>query len=67
MQRNSIKGLVTAVWVVVVCAAGIAIKLQTVSGWALLAAMAVLPPLVMMWRWNDPPLTMSETIQAALR
>jgi hypothetical protein len=35
--------------------------------WALLAGVALLPPLVMMWRWNTPAQTMSEIIQEARR
>jgi hypothetical protein len=36
-------------------------------GAAHLTGVAVVPPLVMMWRWNDPRQTMSETIQHAGR
>ena len=67
MQLDSIKTTVTALWVTAVCAAGIAGDLRSLSGWAVLAGLAVLPPLVMMGRWNDPRPTMSETIQEALR
>ena len=67
MQLDSIKATVTAVWVSAVCTAGLAGNLRSLPGWAVLAGLAVLPPLVMMWRWNDPRQTMSETIQEALR
>ena len=67
MQLNSIKGTVTAVWVSAVCTAGIAGNLRLLSDWAALAGLAILPPLVMMWRWNAPRPTMSESIQEALR
>jgi hypothetical protein len=67
MGLNSIKATVTAVWVFVVCATAIALQVGSVSGWTVIAALAILPPLVMMWRWNDPPATMSEIIDEARR
>ena len=38
-----------------------------ISIWTVLAGVAVVPPLVMMWRWNDPRQTMSESIPEAVR
>ena len=67
MQLDSIKATVMAAWVSVVCTAGIAGNLRSLSGWTVLVGLVVLPPLVMMWRWNDPRRTMSETIQEAFR
>ena len=67
MRLDSLKTTVTAVWVSAVCTAGLASNLRSLSGWAVLAGLAILPPLVTMWRWNDPRPTMSETIQEALR
>ena len=46
---------------------GIAGKLNSVTSWIVLAVVAVVPPVVVMWRWNDPRQTMSESIQEALR
>jgi hypothetical protein len=42
-------------------------NVRSLSGWAVLTGLAVLPPLVLMWLWNDPRQTMPETIQEALR
>jgi hypothetical protein len=67
MQLDSIKATVATVWVSAVCTAGIAGSVKTLSGWTVLAGVAVLPPLVMMWRWNNPGQTISESIQEALR
>jgi hypothetical protein len=67
MQLVSIKAILAVVWVSTVCVAGMAGNLNAVSSWAALAGLAVLPPFVMMWRWNDPPQTMSESIQEALQ
>jgi hypothetical protein len=67
MQLVSIKAVMATVWVSAVCVAGIAGNLNSLSSWTVLAGVAVLPPIVMMWRWNDPPQSMSESIQKARR
>ena len=67
MQLESLKATLAALWISAVCAAAIAGNLQSLSGWTVLVGIAVLPPLVMMWRWNHPPQTMSESIQEARR
>ena len=70
MPLTSIKAVVATVWVLVVCLAGIAWNLTTltsVPSWLVLAGVALLPPIVMVWQWNDPPQSMSEIIQEARR
>lgn len=67
MQLDSIKATIATVWVSAVCTAGIVGNVNTLSGWTVLAGVAVLPPLVMMWLWNHPGQTMSESIQEALQ
>jgi hypothetical protein len=67
MQLLSIKAVVATAWVLVVCLAAIAGNLNSLPSWLVLAGVAILPPIVMMWRWNNPPQTMSEIIQEARR
>jgi hypothetical protein len=67
MQRESIKAIVATMWISAVGAAAIAGNLQTPSGWTVLVGVAILPPLVMLWRWNHPAQTTSESIQEARR
>jgi hypothetical protein len=67
MQLESIKVRVAMLWVSTVCTAGIAGNVNSLSGWTVLAGLAILPPLVIMWRWNNPPRSMSESIQEALQ
>jgi hypothetical protein len=67
MQLVSIKSVVAILWVSAAFIIGIAGKLDSFSSWAVLTGVAVVPPLVMMWLWNDPRQTMSESIQEALR
>ena len=67
MQLVSIKATIAMLWVSTVSIAGIAGNLNSFPSWTALAVVALTPPLVMMWRWNDPLLTMSEAIQEARR
>jgi hypothetical protein len=67
MQLFSIKRVIAMLWVSATFIIGIAGNLDSFSSWAVLTGVAVVPPLVMMWRWNDPRQTMSESIQEALR
>lgn len=67
MQLSTIKVVVAAVWILAVCLAGFAGSLASMSSWLVLAGVAFLPPAVMMWRWTDPPQSMSESIREARR
>lgn len=67
MQLVSIKAVIGMLWVSTVSVVGIAGNLNSVTSWIVLAVVAVVPPLVVMWRWNDPRQTMSESIQEVLR
>ena len=62
-----LKAVLATVWVSVALIAGIAGNLNSVTSWTILAGVAVIPPIVMMWRWNAPRQTMSESIQEARR
>jgi len=66
MQLASLKAVVATVWVSAVLIAGLAAKLNSLWSWAVLAGVAVLPPIVMMW-WSAPRQTLSESIQEARR
>ncbi len=67
MQLPSIKRVIALLWVSATFFIGIAGNVGSFSSWAVLAGIAVVPPLVMMWRWNEPHQTMSESIQQARR
>ena len=67
MQLLSIKPVIAILWVSATFIIGIAGNLDSFSSWAVLTGVAVVPPLVMMWQWNDVHQTMSESIQEALR
>jgi hypothetical protein len=65
MQLLSIKSAVAILWVSAIFIIGMVRNLGSFSSWVVLTGVAVVPPLVMMWRWNDPHQTMSESIQEA--
>ena len=67
MQLISIKFVIAALWVSAVSIAGVAADVHSLGGWAVLGALAVFPPLVMVRRWTEPQESISESIQKALR
>jgi hypothetical protein len=67
MELVSLKAVLATVWVSAVLIAGPAGNLNSLSSWAALAGVAVLPPIVMMWGWNAPRQSMSVSIQEARR
>ena len=67
LQLESIKVTVATFWVSTVCIAGVVGNVNSLSGWTVLAGPGTLPPLVMMWRWNSPSQSISESIQEALQ
>jgi hypothetical protein len=52
MPLLSIKAVVAAGWVTVILVIGIALQLSSVTGWGVLASIALLPPVAMLWLWN---------------
>lgn len=67
MQLVSLKAVLATVWVLAVLIAGIAGDLNSLWNWTVLVGVAVVPPMIMMWRWNAPRQTMSESIREARR
>lgn len=67
MQSRSIKTVSAATWMFAVGIGGVIANLNSRASWAALVGIAIVPPLVMMRLWKDPPQTMSESIQDARR
>ena len=67
MQLVSIKAIIAMLWVSTASIVGITANVNSFPSGIALGVVAVIPPLVMMWRWNDPVPTMSQAIQEALR
>ncbi|MBI2220570.1 MAG: hypothetical protein HYU53_05125 [Acidobacteria bacterium] len=66
MRLNYTKTTASALWVVAMCAGGFVIGVTSLTGWTVLAGLALLPPLVIGRLWKDDP-SMSERIHEALR
>ena len=67
MTGNYSKAIFAALWLLAVFAIGIASNPGSLLNWTLLAALGVVPP-VLMSRWlNGPPRTMSEIIETGRR
>jgi Flp pilus assembly protein TadB len=67
MNRVSIKAVIAMLWVVAVTIAGIVAHVNSLLLWTVLAAVALLPPVVIMRWWREPRQSMSQSIQEALR
>jgi hypothetical protein len=67
MQLERIKWICTAAWVTAAVVLGLFVRDVTWPIWAAFVALAVLPPLALLFWWTDPAPTMSEAISEARR
>ena len=67
MKLQQTKIILTALWLLAMLAVSYAANTATTSSWTTLAVLTVVPPIAMWFFWNDPPQTMSESIQKARR
>ena len=65
MQLERIKWIVAGAWVVAAVILALVVRDLNWQMWAALIALAVIPPLAMLFWWTDPAQTMSETISEA--
>ena len=66
MDQHYKAGLAT-VWVLAACTLGIAIGVASMPALAALSVIALLPPLIMLRLWNDPPQSISERVREVRR
>jgi hypothetical protein len=67
MSSEKYKTQLFVAWAVVVCLVALAIGINSVSNWMIVASLAVVPPLVARSFWRAPPQTISESIRDARR
>ena len=67
MQLVSLRSVLAFVWIAAVLIAGLAGRVNTLPSWAVLAVVALLPTVLMMWFLNNPTQTMSERINEGRR
>jgi Na+-translocating ferredoxin:NAD+ oxidoreductase RnfD subunit len=65
MQLERIKWVVAGVWMIAAVILGLFVRDLNWQIWAAFIALAVLPPLALLFWWTDPAQTMSETISEA--
>jgi hypothetical protein len=67
MELRKIKSTVAAVWVLAAIVVGLVAGVTSPGGLVALAALALLPPLALLFLWNHPSESMSESIQQGRR
>jgi hypothetical protein len=67
MKLVSFKFVVSLAWVVAIVAVSLATAPHSRANWGALVGVALVPSLLLMWWWNDPTQTMSESINEARR
>ena len=67
MQTDLLKAGLMAAWVVAVGVLGYVSGTTSFTGWALLAAVSLTPPALMVRLWSPPAPTISEAIREVIR
>ena len=67
MRVNYTKFTGSIFWMMAMYAAGITLGVTSVAGWAVLAAVALLPTVMLAQWWRGPSQSMSERIREARR
>ena len=67
MQLQQIKKACGVAWVLAAAIVGLVAGVRSTGGLVALAALGLLPPLALMFLWNEPPETMSESIRGGRR
>lgn len=67
VQLRPTKSAVAAAWILAAGVIGVMANVRSVGAAILVVGLGLVPPLVMLFRWRDPPQTLSESIQEARR
>lgn len=67
MRTDHVKPVLIGVWILAVGVLGSVVGPGSFTGWTVLAAVALTPPIVMMQLWQKPAPSMSESIRDVLR
>ena len=67
MRIDQVKAALIGAWILVVGVLAYISDPTSLVGWAVLAAVLVIPPVVMMKLWRVPAQSMSESIREVLR
>jgi hypothetical protein len=67
MNLLQIKRSMAVLWVVSIVTLGLVGQVTSVTNWLAIVALVVLPPTILMFRWQTPQPSTSERVQDALR
>lgn len=67
MQFTPFKAVLAVVWLLAVGALGVVIPVTTITGWLTIVGFGLMPAVLMLRAWRQPPQTISESIQAEIR
>jgi hypothetical protein len=67
MRFTYVKNGIAGAWIVALGAVAAFLGLDTILAWIVLLVLGLLPPLVMLWKWNPPAQTTSESIRESIR
>lgn len=67
MQPQYAKTAVIGGWALGVGVVAVSLGLDSAAGWTLLAAVGLVPPLMLLRMWRQPAPTMSESIRDVLK
>jgi hypothetical protein len=67
MPLQSIKTALASVWVSSVVVIGLIVRVESTTGLAMLATLALIPAIALLMLWKDPTPTLSESITKVLR
>jgi hypothetical protein len=67
MQPKHVKTAIIGAWVLACGVMALLLDVSSGSGWAILIASVVVPPLVLLQMWRPPAQTMSESIREVLK
>jgi hypothetical protein len=67
MPSRHTESAIAAGWILATGMTGVMADITSVGGTVLLLVIGLVPPLIMLFRWRDPPQTLSESIQERRR
>ncbi|HYB95710.1 MAG TPA: hypothetical protein VEC39_12095 [Vicinamibacterales bacterium] len=67
MTFSQQKLLVLSVWSAAVMLLGYAFTANTPAAWGMVTTLAIAPPMIALWFWQPPLVTIAQPIQAARR
>ena len=67
MHTDHVKAALIGAWILAVGVLGYILGTTSLAGWAVLAIVSVIPPVVIMRLWRAPSQSMSESIREVMR